>query len=338
MAAQLQEITGRFLTVRHCFESSDPSQPPCIVGDIAGVEHEPAKVAIKGPANPNELAKDVEYRFYGRWTTYKAKGGYGRAKGNQRQFAFNSFVRLAPASREAIIGYLCQHGVGLGLGKQRAVRLWELFGAEAVAVARTDPEKTARELTRAGLSFRIDKAQLLASSLAEDHAIEAIKLDLTGLVTGRGFPKSIVNSIIQKWGNKAAMIVRRDPYRLLEFAGCGFKRCDAMYLDLGLDPSRLKRQALCAWYALHQNTDGHTWFSWKVIDAYLRANISGAGVKVERAIELAVRARKVMEVRTGEGGGIVSDVSQGGDDAGVRWFAEYEKARNEMEIVERVMG
>jgi hypothetical protein len=344
----LTEITGRFLTIRHSFDSSDPSLPPTIIGDIAGVEVDdvagPAKITIKGPAHPSELARDLEYRFYGRWSTYKHKGSYGRAKGNEKQFHFNSFVRLAPASREAIIGYLKSHGEGYGLGKQRATRLYEIFGSDAVAIARTDPERTARELTKSGLTYRLDKAQQLSHSLAEDHATEPIKLDLTGLVTGRGFPKSIVNLIIQKWGNKAAMIVRRDPYRLLTFPGCGFKRCDAMYLDLGLDPARLKRQALCAWYSLHQNTDGHTWFPWKVIDAYLRANISGTGVKVERAIELAVRAKRLMEVRTaGVVGGIVGnsgDFNQGEGMAmaGFRWFAEYEKAVNEMEILERVMG
>lgn len=338
MSTKLQEITGRFLSIRHSFDSSDPSQPPTIIGDIAGVQDHPGrngKVTIKGPAHPHELAKDLEYRFYGKWSTYKHKGSYGRAKGNEQQFHFNSFVRLAPATREAIIGYLCAHGAGFGLGKQRASRLWELFGGEAVGIARTDPERTARELTRAGLSYRVENAEKLAASLEEDHATEAIKLDLTGLVTGRGFPKSIVNSVIQKWGNKAAMIVRRDPYRLLAFPGCGFKKCDAMYLDLGHDPSRLKRQALCAWYALSSNTDGHTWFSWKVIDAYLRANISGAGVKVERAILLATRAKIMMEVRTaGVGGPIVSqeDVGQS------RWFAEWDKAKNEMEIMERVLG
>lgn len=332
---QLQEITGRFITIRHRFESADPAQSPTIIGDIAFQADEtgtknghPGRVTIKGVANPTELAKDLEYRFYGSWTQYKNK----RTRLNEKQFRFNSFVRLAPATREAIIGYLCSHGTGFGLGKQRATRLYELFGADAVAIARTDPERTARELTGAGLSYRIEKAQQLAASLQEDHATEAIKLDLTGLVTGRGFPKTIVNAVIQKWGNKAAMIVRRDPYRLLTFPGCGFKRCDSMYLDMGHDPARLKRQALCAWYALHQNTDGHTWFAWKVIDAYLRSNISGAEVKVERAIELAVRAKKIMEVRTaGVNGGII----QGGD---IRWFAEYEKGVNEMEIMERVLG
>lgn len=341
MASKLQEITGRFIQIRHNFPAPDPSQPPTIIGDIHyshdetgghnGQSKPNGKVTIKGPANPSELSKDLEYRFYGSWTHYFNK----HQRKNERQFRFNSFVRLAPATREAIIGYLCSHGTGLGLGKQRAGMLYQLFGGEAVTVARTDPERTARELTKNGLLYRVEQAQLLSSSLAEDHAIEAIKLDLTGLVTGRGFPKSIVNTIIQEWGNKAAMIVRRDPYRLLKFSGCGFKRCDTMYLDLGHDPARLKRQALCAWYSLASNTDGHTWFSWKVIDGYLRANIAGAGVRVERAIELAVRAKKVMEVRTSPEGSIVS---QGSEQGLIRWFAEYEKAVNEMEIMERVLG
>jgi len=322
---QLLEITGRYLATRYSFDSADPSQPPTIIADIHSPETS-GKICVKGAAAPHELSKDLDYRFYGSWTNYFNK----HKRKNERQFRFNSFVRLQPAGREAIIGYLIQHGSGFGLGKQRATRLWELFGSEAVTIARTDPERTASELTRSGLSYRAANAHLLAESLESDHATEAIKLDLTGLVTGRGFPRTIINTVIQEWGNKAATIVRRDPYRLLKFGGCGFKKCDSMYLDLGHNPARLKRQALCAWYSLAQNTEGHTWFGWRVPDAYLRSNISGAGVKVERALELAVRAKLIMEVRTK---GPSGPISQDGD---VRWFAEYEKAMKEMEIAERV--
>jgi len=316
MAAQLQEITGKYLRTRFRFENDS--------GDVVIAEincpKEGRNVSAKGPADPEQLTAGLHYRFFGKWTQYKG----------EQQFSFNSFVALAPVDRESIITYLSIHGAGHGLGKVRAAKLCDEFGQEAVRVARTQPEKVAEYLTSVGYRYKVDAANGLASTLAKGEAKEQIKLDLVTLLSGRGFPKSIVDTIIQEWGNRGAMIVRRNPYRLMKFAGCGFKRCDAMYLDLGLPAGRLKRQALCAWYSLAQNTDGHTWFSWKVIDAYLRTNIGAAKVQVERAIELAVRARLIMEVRTV---GVDGALSASGD---ARWFAEWEKAVSELQICERV--
>jgi hypothetical protein len=327
------EITGQFIENRFVFAPTNPLDPPAIIADIHcnGRGSNPAdcngKIAVKGSAFPDDFTKGLDYRFYGHFTNYFNK----RTKKNERQFKFNSFVRLEPVSREAVIGYLINHGAGLGLGRQRAVKLWELFGEDCLTIARTDHRRVSEALTAAGLFFRPGNALMLANSLNEDHATEQIKLDLTGLLNGRGFPKSLINTLIQTWGNKAASMVRRDPFKLLRFAGCGFKKCDAMYLDLGLNPSRLKRQALCAWYAIDRDTDGHTWYGWKVIDAFLRANIAGAEVKVERAIELATRGELLAVVHADANGAI----KDGGE---VRWFAEWSKAENERTICERVMG
>lgn len=327
------EITGRFVENKFVFASSFGEEPPTIIADINcnGRGNNPpdanGRVVVKGQAEPEELTKGLDYRFYGHWTNYFNK----RERKNERQFRFNSFVRLQPAGREAIIGYLVNHGAGLGLGRQRATKLWEQFGEDAVTIARTEPARVSEFLTSQSLFYRIGNAEQLAAALQRDEATEAIKLDLTGLLNGRGFPRTITQNCIQKWGNKAAQIIRRDPYRLMTFAGCGFKKCDSMYLDLGLNPHRLKRQAICAWYSINRDNDGHTWFSRKVPDAFLRANIGGTGVKVDRAIELAVRGKLLAEIRTkGQDG----PISQEGETA---WYAEYHKAENERTIARAVV-
>lgn len=328
--SSLVEITGKYIRERHRF-SNDTGD--VIVGDIncqPGMEADESNltskipsgnISIKGPAEMGQLTTGIHYRWFGRWTKYKG----------ENQFSFNTFVELAPIDRDSVIAYLSSHGAGHGLGKVRASKLWEEFGQDAVRIARTEPQRISDFLSRSGFRFKLDNATAMSLTLAANELTENIKLDLTTLLGGRGFPKSIVDTITQEWGNCGAKIVRRNPYRLLKFAGCGFKRCDAMYLDLGLNPVRLKRQALCAWYSLEQNTDGHTWYGWKVPAAYLKANISAAGVDFEKAMELGTRSHHLDELQTvGESG----PISQGGD---VRWFANARHAKNERDIAEVIV-
>lgn len=317
------EITGKFLRDRYRFAGDN--------GDTVIAEvhcGDDGRATVKGIAGIDDLIAGVTYRFFGKWTNYKNK----RTGMSERQFSFTSFVGLAPIDRDAIIGYLASHGAGHGLGKVRAARLWELLGEDAVRIARTDPTRVVAELKSVGLRFSELNATNLAASLQADEAVEAIKLDLTSLITGRGFPRNLVNVLIQTWGNRAATILRRNPYRLLKFGGCGFKRCDSMYLDLGLNPARLKRQAVCAWHSIDRDNDGHTWHSRNVPDAFLRTHIGGAGPNVERALELATRAKLIAEVRTV---GPDGPISENGD---YRWFADYKQAAYERQLSERILN
>lgn len=326
------EITGKYLREKHRFFGDTPADGDTIIAEIhcsdASGDNPPEAsgiVTVKGVV-VGEMISGLTYHFYGSWRPYKNK----RTGRQEQQFSFTSCVGTEPIDRDAVIGYLSTHGAGHGLGKVRATRLWEKLGEDAVRIARTEPTRVVDELRSTGLRFSERNAVALAASLQADHAVERMKLELTTLVTGRGFPRNIVNTLIQAWGNQAPRIVRRDPYRMLQFVGCGFKRCDSMYLDLGLDPARLKRQAYCAWHSIERNSDGHTWFDWRTPDAFLRSNIGAGGARVDRALELAVRgnvlAQRETDIATGP-------LSPGGR---VRWFAEASKARNEISIAEGV--
>jgi len=325
IAPSLVEITGRFITERFRFESRDPSEYDTIIADIH-IDGTDGETTIKGRANVDELTSNMQYRFFGKWSNYKNT----RTGKTEKQFHFNSFVRVAPVGREAIIAYLCHHGrICGGIGKVRAAALYDAFGVDAVEVARTDPDRVSEALAAARLYYQPGKAVMLQRSLQEEHSTEAIKLDLITLLDGRGFPKSLTDTVIAKWGNKAANIIRRDPFKLLKFKSCGFKRCDSMWIDLGLNPARLKRQALCAWYSIDRDTDGHTWFNWKTPDALLQANV--AGYDLRKALSLAVRAKLLAEIRTdGESG----PMSARGECC---WYALYENAKNERDIADAVL-
>lgn len=316
------ELTGTFCNERHRWESSREGESDTIVGAIntAG-----SLVSIRGQADPLELRQGLDYRFLGHWKDYRNP----RTGRTERQFNFNSFVESAPAGRNAIAAYIAAAGEGHGLGPQRARKLYDLFGEDAVRVLREEPERAAEALIKVRLSVSVESCQAVAALLQTKYATEAVQIELTSLLAGRGFPRTITRNAIQRWGAKAARIIRRDPYRLMVFQNCGFKKTDAMYLDLGLKPDRLKRQALCAWYAVASDSEGHTWFPAMRASNYIVQNLTGAEVDATRALELAIRCRALGEEYSR---GINGPIIEGND--GLRWIAEGKNARHEKQIAE----
>lgn len=350
MAAQLIEIEAVYLGEKFRFDNADGdviigearlsdsatnatnstsatgNEPSPADNDPFGIDtHAGRVIAIKGQADIDELTNYLTYRFYGRWTTYRNK----RTGQEEQQFAFQSFVRQQPYDRAGVMSYLCEAGAGHGLGAARAGTLWEHFNSDAVRVMRETPEVAREALIRARMPISEEQSLAIAAWLDEEKHIEACKLELTTLMNGRGFPKTTIREAVRQWGNKAAAIIRHNPYSLMQFRGCGFKRTDAMYLDLGRPADALKRQTLCAWYSIAKNTDGHTWFPLKQSLDGIRSNVAGTNVDVGKAMKLAKRSKALSFIRTNHRGELVG---QGGD----IWCAENRKAGNEQRLAEYI--
>lgn len=277
---------------------------------------------IKGPLDEPFQSRGT-YRLYGKWTSYKNK----RTGETEQQFTYQTWVEAQPADRAGVIAYLINLGKGSHLGRVRATTLWEKFGAQAVEVCRETPEVAAAAVK----GWSEESAIELAAKLREKQHTERATMDLMSLFEKRGFQKSLVQRCIRLWGNEAADHVKRNPYLLMQFKGCGFRLCDAMYLDLGLSPTRLKRQALCAWYSIASNTDGHTWYPADFVIQGIRTQVSSGDLRIRESLQLAKRAGMLATKRTiDRGGHVVSDDGQH------VWFAETKSANNE-DLVCRVV-
>lgn len=330
MPAKLEEICAVFVGERHRFENPDGD---VIVGEarLVVAPDSPDQtnagrvVTIKGQADIDELTPYLSYRFYGRWTQYTNR----RTKEEEEQFHFQTFVKNQPYDRAGVITYLCEAGAGNGLGHARAAKLWEAFESDAVRVMRETPEVAQAALINARLGITDEQRDAIARWLDEEKNIEACKLELTTLLAGRGLPKTTIREAVREWGNRAAEIIKKDPYKLMNFRGCGFKRCDAMYLDLKHNPSRLKRQTLCGWYSIARNTEGHTWFPLEVALAGIKSNVAGVNIDGPKAMRLAKRSHALSFLRTGQNNEIVPS-------GGKIWCAEGKKARNEQRLAEKI--
>ncbi|MFK5283245.1 helix-hairpin-helix domain-containing protein, partial [Lacticaseibacillus paracasei] len=83
-------------------------------------------------------------------------------------------------------------GRGNGIGPAKAKKLVDQFGVdEVLKVCRTDPAYVS---VIAGID--LESANRLALKLESLKATEGAKLELDKLLTGRGFPKSLVGKLI----------------------------------------------------------------------------------------------------------------------------------------------
>jgi exodeoxyribonuclease V alpha subunit len=184
--------------------------------------------------DPDELAEGGYYLFTGRWDEHPKYGW---------QFAFSGFAADIPRGVDGAVVYLERHCEGVG--RTTAKKLVDAYGNDAVRMVLEEPHRVAAD----GL-MRDKLAEAAAQSLREvcDPRLRNAHLDLFRLLRsgGGGFPRKLIDKCLKKWGETAPDRIRRDPFTLLVngFPGCGFLRCDRLYLSLGLRPDRLKRQAL----------------------------------------------------------------------------------------------
>ena len=321
MAAQLQELSAIFDSERFRFENADGD---VVIGEAKLVNGSmPANgdpwITIKGKADLDELRRHQTYRFYGRFVDYTNR----RSGVTEKQFAFNTFVEAEPHGREGIVAYLKRAGEGNNIGQATAKKIYDLFGAESVKILREDPQRVADKIKR----LTLVQCEAASEWLTARAKIEDCTIELTNLLHGRGFPKTLARSAMKKWGNKANETIRRNPYCLIQFDNVGFKRCDQLYLSLGYDPAKLRRQAFCIWHSIASSHDGHTWFPVNFAINQLSREV-GSKVRPAAAIKMA-RRLKLLTVGRESNGAIV-------ETGGNVWLAEYQKEKSELIVGELV--
>lgn len=316
MGKRLEEITATVGFERHRFGQSAP-----FTVILDAVNGEGDEITLKGQTEDEHPQQHLTYRFYGGWANYKNQ----RTGQTERQFRYQTFVRATPHNRAGIIKYLSG---APNIGRVLAGRLFEKFGGDAVKILREQPAVAAAACDRLSEAGAVEASEWLE----REKSLEDCTIALVDLLEGHGFPKSAAKQAVKEWGNRAADVIRQNPYLMMRrIRGVGFKRCDALYLELGHPPGRLKRQALCAWHHVAQNSDGDTWFYRRMVEVGLAGAIAGADVRTDAAIECAGRAGFLSVIRTNGPGGAPDW------DGDTEWMAEGKKARNELRLADLIV-
>ncbi len=271
---------------------SDPDQPFVILALSDGA-------TVCGPATGDQFAKGTTYRFLGRWEDNDRRGA---------RFRFSTFVVHATHNRAGVVKYLVENCEGIG--EKTAARIYEKFRGESVETLRTNPAHVAEEC-------RID-AELCATAaeqLVHNARYEDTRIDLFTLFNGRGFQGKLIDLAISRWGVRAPAVIKRNPFALIGLPSAGFKRCDKLWLDLGLPRDSRKRCAIVAAHLVRSDSQGNTWISADDLSSRLKEMIPGADVL--GAFRLALRARLLKKHR---------------DPGKNLWLSTYRRATSEERI------
>ncbi len=168
------------------------------------------------------------------------------------QFKVERFTTKVPATVNGIRRYL---GSGLikGLGPVMAGRLVDRFGAETLEVIERDIGRLA-EVPGIGRK----RIAMVADAWKAQREIRDVMLFLQGHGVGTGYAARI----FKRYGNRAAAMVRENPYRLAtDIDGIGFLTADRIAEKIGLPRDAPMRVAAGVLYTLQQAADeGHVFF------------------------------------------------------------------------------
>ncbi len=273
-----------------------------------------------------------EYRFYGVLGTNKFR------EKTTTVFKFKTFVRCTPHSKQAVLRYLQE---APHVGPKVATALLSAFGTDAVKILREFPDVAAAiSIGRNRSALTLPQAEAASAHLKKMAALEHSTMEMMELLDGYGLPKATAKKAIAKWGNRAAETIRRNPLgTLMGFRGCGFLKADKVYQSLALPNDAQKRIALCAWHTLSSDANGNTWLARSKVLADIRLKVGGnlssfPPAKAERYRD-KTEAPVDRALRLGIRSGLLAEYV---DDAGTRWLAEGEKAREEAKLASIILA
>lgn len=180
----------------------------------------------------------------------KAVGHWVRHEQYGLQFSATSIVHSSPSSPAGIIRFLSS-GVIRGVGPVNAKRIVDHFGAETLDVLSHNSARL-EEIPGIGKLTR----QRIKKSWDEQVGMRDVMIFLQASGIGAG----TAARIYKKYGENSEALVRENPYRLCyDVWGIGFKKADAIALNLGIAKDSPLRAAAGISYVLRKESEeeGH---------------------------------------------------------------------------------
>jgi len=221
----------------------------------------------------------------GEWTEHRDYG---------RQLKADKYEAVQPKTKTAAEKYLAT-GIIRGIGPATAKILIKKFGSNIFDIIENEPE---RLLEVDGIGPK--KAQMITESYEEQRKTRVVMIFLTGL----GLLPNVANKIRLRYGDRCEMIVRSDPYRLVDdVQGVGFKTADSIALSMGFQKFDDKRIRSGIKYILQDNVNnlGHTYLPKETVINEASALLGVEKTLAERALmQLTMMGETITEELDGE--------------------------------------
>jgi exodeoxyribonuclease V alpha subunit len=215
--------------------------PTTLTGEVERVTYENEETSFRvlrvgsfeGPGAPRGACAVVgTFQAVGPGTRVRITGEFVRDARHGEQFRAEVLVPVAPSTLVGLEKYLGSgliHGIGPGFAK----RIVAAFGMDSLKVLDSEPERL-REVPGIG-ERRIDE---IRRTWAKQRAISGIMM----LLSTHGASPALAARIYKHYGDRAAAVVQRSPYRLaLEVRGIGFKTADRLARSLGISGDHPER-------------------------------------------------------------------------------------------------
>lgn len=231
----------------------------------------------------DEADIDTFVALEGRWESHAVHG---------RQFRSTGFLDGLPRTLDGLELYLAQAEIP-GVGRKTARQIVRHFGVSTLQVLSDDLDKL---LDVPGLGPT--RVEAIRTRWESDQEGAALTVRLRGL----GLSSRVVRRIREAYGDAAATVVARKPYRLSEeISGVGFRTADAIALQHGIPKDAPERVRAAAEYALERaSQEGHSFLTW----TQLEQAVQGLGVPTEQLSDAVSSAeldrRLIREQPTGE--------------------------------------
>jgi len=165
-------------------------------------------------------------------TRVRVTGEFVKDAKHGEQFRVETLIPIAPSTLAGLEKYLGSgliHGIGPGFAK----RIVATFGLDSLSVLDQHPERLSEV---SGIGER--RIEEIKKTWASQRAVSSIMM----LLQTHGASPALAARIFKQYGEKAASILQRFPYRLaLDVRGVGFKTADKIARSLGISGDHPER-------------------------------------------------------------------------------------------------
>jgi exodeoxyribonuclease V alpha subunit len=265
--------------------------PTTLTGEVERVTYENEDtgfrvVRIGGVKDRGTVVAVGRFPAVGPGTRVRVTGELVNDPRHGEQLRVETLVPVAPDTLAGLEKYL---GSGLipGVGPGFAKRIVETFGMDTLKVLDESPERLAGV---PGLGER--RADEIRKKWASQHAISSIML----VLQSHGASPALATRIYERYGDRAAQMVQRHPYRLaLDVRGVGFKTADRIARSIGIAGDHPERAQAGTLHVLDSLADqGHVAAPREALVTRTAELLEIDGAHVEAAVDALWAAGRVV--------------------------------------------
>jgi len=221
-------------------------------------------------ANHLKVAEGVSYEFEGQWIS-NAKYG--------NQFKADKVVEISPSNKNAMLKYLGSKFFK-GVGPVLSAKIVKHFGDQTYDILKTDINRLIEVKGVSRKKFEIIKKAWEANGEINEIMIFLQSYDISTLFAVK---------IYERLGNRCIEQIKENPYRLIgDIDGLGFKKCDAIAMNVGFTKDCKERISAGIKYVLgeSENNEGHCFLYHHQI---LQKSIDVLGVAIGENVDVILQ-------------------------------------------------